>query len=94
MTKAGKRMIAGAKEALAIAKGDQPAASVTVNGLTYVPKPVALEDAARVLYAWARRAIICAECREETSPGCLSCDTIHFFDAVADEVQNDEFRAS
>lgn len=38
MTKAGERLIEGAKEALAVARGEQPAASIHVNGHTYVPK--------------------------------------------------------
>lgn len=92
MSKAGERLLEGAREALAIAKGEEPAASITVQGYTYVPKPVALEEAARTLYAWAKREIIVEECREHRVPGCLSCDTISFFDAVADELQMDEFR--
>lgn len=38
MTKAYDRIEEGLKEALSIAKGDQPAASITVNGHVYVPK--------------------------------------------------------
>lgn len=38
MTKAYDRVKEGLSEALSIAKGDQPAASITVNGHTYVPK--------------------------------------------------------
>jgi hypothetical protein len=92
MTKAGERLLEGAREALAIAKGEQPAASVTIGGHTYVPKNVAFEDAARMLYAWAKRAIIVDECRDHRVPGCLSCDTIAFFECVADELKSDEFR--
>jgi len=39
MTKAVfDRLMKGAREAAAIATGEQPAASITVNGHTYVPK--------------------------------------------------------
>lgn len=38
MTKAGKCIIEGAKEALAIAKGEIPAARITINGHAYVPE--------------------------------------------------------
>lgn len=92
MTKAGKKLLQGAREAVAIAKGEQPAASMTIRGHTYVPKVVALEEAARVLYAWAKRAIIVEECRDCRVPGCLSCGTIDFFECVADELKSDEFR--
>ena len=37
MSEAGKRLIAGATEALAVARGEEPAASITVNGHRYVP---------------------------------------------------------
>lgn len=37
MTKAGERLIEGVKEALAIARGEQPAAAIAVGGHTYVP---------------------------------------------------------
>jgi hypothetical protein len=40
MTTPGQKIIEGAKEALAIARGEQPAASIHHNGFTYVPKPV------------------------------------------------------
>jgi hypothetical protein len=38
MTKAGKQITEGLQEAVAIAKGEQPAASITVNGFRYVPE--------------------------------------------------------
>lgn len=37
MTNAGERLIAGATEALAVARGEEPAASIVVNGHRYVP---------------------------------------------------------
>lgn len=37
MSKAGSRILEGAREALAVAKGEAPAASITVNGHRYVP---------------------------------------------------------
>jgi len=37
MSEAASRIIEGAREALAIAKGEQPAASMTINGHKYVP---------------------------------------------------------
>lgn len=37
MSEAGKRLIAGTKEALAVARGQEPAASITINGHRYVP---------------------------------------------------------
>lgn len=47
MTKAGKRILEGAREALAIAKGESPAASIYHNGFRYIPatEPVAVVDA-------------------------------------------------
>ncbi len=38
MSEAGKRLIEGAKEALAIAKGEQPAARIWHQGHSYVPE--------------------------------------------------------
>jgi len=38
MSEAGERLIAGVTGALAVARGEEPAASVTMNGHTYVPK--------------------------------------------------------
>lgn len=38
MTKAGERLLEGAREALAIAKGEQPAARITIHGHAYVPE--------------------------------------------------------
>jgi hypothetical protein len=40
MTKAGERIIEGAKEALAIARGEQPAPRLHLNGHAYVPEEV------------------------------------------------------
>ena len=37
MTKAGERLIESMKEAVAIAKGEQPAAAIWVDGFKYVP---------------------------------------------------------
>lgn len=37
MSKAGERILEGAREMLAVAKGEQPAASITVKGHKYVP---------------------------------------------------------
>ncbi len=37
MTKAGKRLIEGAQEAVRVARGEEPAASITVKGYRYVP---------------------------------------------------------
>ncbi len=37
MTKAGARLLGAAQEAVAVAKGDVPAASITVKGHRYVP---------------------------------------------------------
>ena len=38
MSEAGKRLLAGAAEALAFAKGEEPAARIHINGHTYVPE--------------------------------------------------------
>ncbi len=43
MSRAGERLIEGAKEALAIAKGEQPAARIHINGHTYVPESAVRE---------------------------------------------------
>lgn len=73
---AGKQIIAGAKEALAVAKGEQPAASITVNGHTYYPSSAfdalrsqledarenALEEAARVAAPLTARPCDCERC--------------------------------
>lgn len=55
MTKAGERLIGGMKEAMAIAKGEQTAASITVNGQTYVPVE-AMREAVRALEEIVERA--------------------------------------
>lgn len=34
----GARIIEGAKEALAVARGEEPAARITINGHSYVPE--------------------------------------------------------
>lgn len=39
MTEAGDRLIEGAKEALAVAKGEHPAMRLHIDGWTYVQKP-------------------------------------------------------
>ena len=39
MTKAGERLIKGAEEALAIAKGEKPAAAIYHRGFRYVLDP-------------------------------------------------------
>lgn len=38
MTKAGEQLLEGAREALAVARGEQPAARMHINGHTYVPE--------------------------------------------------------
>lgn len=38
MSQAGERMLEGAREAVAIAKGEQPAASIWIKGHRYVPE--------------------------------------------------------
>jgi hypothetical protein len=38
MSEAGERLIEGAKEALAIARGEQPAARIHMEGHAYVPE--------------------------------------------------------
>lgn len=40
MSEAGERLIEGAKEMLAVAKGEQPAARIHVNGHAYVPESI------------------------------------------------------
>lgn len=45
MSKAGKQLIEAAKEALAVARGEQPAAAIWVKGHKYVPdKPQEKEN--------------------------------------------------
>lgn len=65
MTKAGKRMIEGAKEAVAVARGEQPAASITVAGHTYVPK----DRWQPVERAPKDRTVIWAALRSDIFPG-------------------------
>lgn len=64
MSDAGKRLIEGAEEALRVAKGEQPAASIWHNGFEYVPRHPSrndvLEEAARMAYR------VCAETRHVT----------------------------
>lgn len=48
MSKAGERLIEGAKEALAVAKGEKPAARIHVNGHAYVPEASASAEIARL----------------------------------------------
>ena len=38
MSEAGRRLLAGAAEALAFAKGEEPAARIHINGHAYVPE--------------------------------------------------------
>lgn len=38
MTEAGERLLAGAREAVAIARGEQPAARIHIQGYAYVPE--------------------------------------------------------
>lgn len=38
MGKAGKKLIAAAKEAVAVAQGEQPATRITIKGHAYVPE--------------------------------------------------------
>lgn len=45
MSEAGKRIIEGAEEALRVAKGEQPAASIWHNGFEYVPRVQTRNDA-------------------------------------------------
>lgn len=61
MTKAGEKLLAGAREALAIAKGEQPAASVMVSGHIYMPKEMVM---AEVRAVQAKTVNICIDCIE------------------------------
>lgn len=61
MTKAGKRILDGVREALTIAKGEQAAASVTVSGHTYVPKEAVMAE----LRSVQRQTVtVCIDCVE------------------------------
>lgn len=75
MSEAGKRMIEGAKEAVAVARGEQPAASITVAGHTYVPKGD-VAAAIRTVQGYLTREFIVEECRDEMAFGCVSCHAI------------------
>lgn len=44
MTEAGDRLIEGAKEALAVAKGEHPAMRLHIDGWTYVPEAVLIQE--------------------------------------------------
>jgi hypothetical protein len=83
MGKAGKRILAGAKEAVAIAKGEQPAASMYVAGHRYYPAED-VRAAALIFYKWACEEIVVDECRHDRSAGCISCDTITSFERMAE----------
>ena len=79
MSEAGKRLLEGAKEAIAIAKGEQPAAAIWQNGFRYVPdmSPETIMAASERIYAMTveERGAICAKVR---AAGCrvrLSLET-------------------
>jgi len=88
MTKAGERMIEGVKEAVAVARGEQPAASITVAGHTYVPKND-VAAAIRVVQDYLTSEYIVEECSGQMAFGCASCQAImlrHELDVLLNEV--------
>lgn len=75
MGKAGERIIEGAKEALAIARGEQPAARIHVQGHSYVPEQDLRQAVERVI-AHLTSEFIVEECVGNLTEGCLSCEMI------------------
>ena len=85
MTKAGERILEGAREALAIVKGEKPAASITIAGHTYVPKQV-MDELHLMQRTTIDIGIKCIERLKEDSQGLtLDNDTI---DACATMLRN------
>lgn len=74
-SEAGKRILEGVKEALAVAKGEQPAASVHINGFTYVPDGD-VRQAIATIKAHLRTEWISDGCREFHAFGCASCQAV------------------
>jgi hypothetical protein len=74
MTEAGERILEGAREALAVAKGEQPAASITIYGHTYVPKGA--RTAIETTINFLTEEFIVEECAGNITEGCLSCEMI------------------
>ncbi|WP_027039128.1 hypothetical protein [Mesorhizobium ciceri] len=78
MTKAGERLLEGAREALAIAKGEQAAASVMVSGHTYLPKEMVMAELRGVQTKTVNLCIDCIESLKADSQGLtLDDDTIN-----------------
>lgn len=83
MSDAGRKILAGAAEMVEIAKGNQPAASITVQGHRYFPAEDA-QHAAAIFYRWACEEIVVEGCRKDRDPDCFSCRTIAAFEQLAE----------
>jgi len=86
MTKAGKRILDGVREALAIAKGEQSATSVTVSGHTYVPKEAVMAELRSIQRQTVAVCIDCVESLKTDAQG-LSLDP-QTIDACATILRN------
>ena len=69
-------MIDAAKEAVAIAKGERPAARIHVNGFAYVPELSGPKAAIETVIAYLAQEFIVEECVGNLTDGCLSCEMI------------------
>jgi len=70
-------MIEAAKEAVGIARGEIPAARVTMQGFHYVPvDDVDVLGAIRKVQRYLRDAYISDSCRDHPVMGCMSCEAI------------------
>ncbi len=84
MSEAGERLLEGARDALAVAKGEKPAAAMYIAGHRYFPADDT-RAAALIFYKWACQEVIDEGCRDDRSPlGCISCDTITAFERLAE----------
>ena len=88
MGKAGKQLIEAAKEAVAVAKGEQPAARIHVAGHAYVPEDDVVAAIRRVRkhlnHDW-----ISPGCREGVGViGCISCQMAEL-DRALERLENE-----
>ena len=92
MGKAGRQLIEAAKEAVAVAKGEQPAARIHVAGHAYVP-----EDDVGAAIRRVRKHLadewIDPSCRETAGViGCASCQMVEL-DRALEQLES-EFSAA
>lgn len=75
MTKAGESLIEAAKEAVSVAKGEQPATRIHIKGHVYIPEKDDRQAVERVI-SYLTQEFIVEECVGNLTEGCLSCEMI------------------